>query len=186
LAVDLNQSIFAFFYRLLTLTPSNVNIFDLGYGTVTVIIYASIVGLSFFLLFLSKKSNSVRTSFLHNKENIEYSLLFIFMALFSPLGWVQNYSSAILAIMILVYYAFKTRLSKISPFGMGPQDRKPRAGKDKFAIFTLALFFVLVDLINFETVGRRLNDFSLYLSFMTWGIFLLIAWVSKLRLSKVA
>ncbi len=186
LAVDLNQSIFAFFYRLLTPEPSHVNILDLGYGAVNAIIYTSIIGLLFLLLFLSKKSEAARTSFLRNRQSIEYSLLLIFMALFSPLGWVQNYSSAILAIMILVYYAFETRFSKIPPFGLSPQGRKPKPGKDKFTILTLALFFLLVDLINFETVGRRLNDFSLYLSFMTWGIFLLIAWVSKLRLSKVA
>ena len=168
LAVDMNQSIFAFFYRLLTPAPYEVNILNLSYTAVNVIIYTSVIGLFFFLFFLAKKSPTVGTSFLHNKESIEYSLLLIFMALFSPLGWFQNYSSAILAIMILVYYVLETRV------------------KDKPIVIMLALLLLLVDLINFETVGRRLNDLSLYLSFVTWGIFLLIACLSRLRLSRIA
>jgi hypothetical protein len=177
LATDVNQSIFAFFYRLLTTSaPYGVNIFSLSHASVNAIIYATIVGLFLFLLFLNKKSETVQTSFVHNRESIEYSLIFIFMALFSPLGWFQNYSSSILAIMILVYYALETKFSKIPP----------RAGKDKFIIIMLVLFFILVDAINFETVGRGLNDLSLYLSLITWGIFILIASLSKLRLSKIA
>ncbi len=168
LAVDMNQSIFAFFYRLLTPAPYEVNILNLGYTIVNAIIYATVIGLFLFLLFLNKKSEAVQASFVHNKESIEYSLLFIFMALFSPLGWFQNYSSAILAIMILVYHALETKF------------------KNKFVTIMLVLFFILVDVINFEMVGRRLNDLSLYLSFITWGIFLLIASLSKLRLSGIA
>jgi Gpi18-like mannosyltransferase len=168
LANDMNQSIFAFFYRLLTPLPYHVNIVNLNYLTVNTIIFATIIALFLLLLFLNKKSKAVQESFLHNKESVEYSLLFIFMALFSPLGWFQNYSSSILAIMVLVYYALKTEF------------------RDKFMILMLVLFFILVDVINFETVGRRLNDLSLYLSFITWGIFILIACLSKLRLSRIA
>jgi len=168
LATDVNQSIFAFFYRFLTTSaPYEVNIFSLSYTAVNAIVYATTIGLFLFLLFLNKKSEAVGKSFIHNKEGIEYSLLFIFMALFSPLGWFQNYSSSILAIMILVYYVLETKF------------------KDKFIILMLALFFILVDAINFETVGRGLNDLSLYLSFITWGIFILIISLSKLRLSKI-
>jgi Gpi18-like mannosyltransferase len=168
LAVDVNQSIFAFLYRLFTSAPYEVHIFSLSYTAVDVIIYATIIGLFLFLLFLNKRSKAVETSFVHNKESIEYSLLFIFMALFSPLGWFQNYSSSILAIMILVYYVLETKL------------------KDGFITLMLISFFILADAINFETVGRRLNDLSLYLSFITWGIFILITSLSKLRLSKTA
>ena len=168
LAVDMNQSIFAFFYRLLTPEPYEVNILHLSYTATNVIIYASVIGLFLFLFFLATKSPVVGKSFLHHKESIEYSLLFIFMALFSPLGWFQNYSSAILAIMILVYYVLETRF------------------QGKPIVIMLILFFLLVDLVNFETVGRRLNDLSLYFSFITWGIFLLIACLSRLRLSRTA
>ena len=176
LAVDMNQSIFAFFYRLLTSAPYEVNILNLSYTAVNAIVCATIIGLFLFLLFLNKKSKAIEESLLHNREIIEYSLLFIFMALFSPLGWFQNYSSSILAIMILVYYVLETKFSKIPP----------KAGKDKFITVMLVLFFIFVDVINFETVGRKLNDLSLYLSFITWGIFILIASLSKLRLSKIA
>ncbi len=169
LTVDLNQSIFAFFYRLLaTSAPYEVNILSLPLPVVNVLVYGTIIGLFLFLLFLNKRSEAVERSFLQNKESIEYSLVLIFMALFSPLGWVQNYSSAILAIMILVCYVLEAKF------------------KDKFIFILLGLFFVLVDVVNFEVVGRRLNDLSLYLSFITWGIFLLIASISKLRLSKIA
>ncbi|MCK4385756.1 MAG: DUF2029 domain-containing protein [candidate division Zixibacteria bacterium] len=205
LAVDMNQSIFAFFYRLLTPAPYEVNLLNLSYTAVNAIVYVTIISLFLLLLFLNKKSEAIEKSFrmnlqdesfVHNKESIEYSLLFIFMALFSPLGWFQNYSSSILALMILVYYVLETKFSKIPPFGLhfvlrlsvegSPQGRRPKAGKDKFIIIMLVLFFILVDAFNFETVGRRLNDLALYLSFITWGIFLLIASLSKLRLSKIA
>ena len=186
LAVDMNQSIFAFFYRFLTSAPYEVNILDLSYIAMNAIVYATIVGLFLFLLFLNKKSEVIEKSFVHNKESIEYSLLFIFMALFSPLGWFQNYSSSMLAIMILVYYVLETKFSKVPPFGLSPQGRRLKAGKDRFITIMLILFFILVDVINFETVGRKLNDLSLYLSFITWGTFILIVSLSKLRLSKVA
>jgi hypothetical protein len=165
---DMNQSIFAFFYRLFTSAPYKVNILNLNYTVVNVLIYAPIISLFIFLLVLNRKSKLIEESFVHNKESVEYSLLLIFMALFSPLGWFQNYSSSILAIMILVYYVLETKF------------------KDKPMIIMLVLFFILVDAINFETVGRRLNDLSLYLSFITWGIFILIACLSKLRLSQIA
>jgi hypothetical protein len=168
LSNDMNQSIFAFFYRLLTFPPYEVNILNLSYTTVNAFIYATIVGLFLFLLFLNRKSKIIEKSFVHNKESIEFSLLLIFMALFSPLGWFQNYSSSLLAIMILVYYVLEMKF------------------KDRFILFMVILFFILVDFINFETVGRRFNDLSLYLSFITWGIFILIACLSKLRLSKIA
>jgi hypothetical protein len=168
LAVDMNQSLFAFFYRLLTPAPYEVNILNLSYATVNVMVAIFSLGLFLFLLFLNRKSKAIQESFVYNKESIEYSLLFIFMALFSPLGWFQNYSSSILAVMILVYYVLNKKF------------------KDKFLLIMLVIFFILVDAINFETVGRFLNDLSLYLSFITWGIFTLIASLSKLRLSKIA
>jgi len=168
LAVDMNQSIFAFFYRLLTSAPYEVNIFNLSYTAVNTLAYVTIICLFLFLLFLNRKSKVMEQFLLHDRESIEYSLLFIFMALFSPLGWFQNYSSCFLAIMILVYYVLDKKF------------------KDKFVFFMLVLFFILVDVINFETVGRRLNDLSLYLSFITWGILILMACLSKLRLAKIA
>jgi hypothetical protein len=166
LAVDMNQSLFAFFYRHLTPVPYHVNILNLDYTLVNLLIYACVLVLYFFLIFLNRRSGFSNGNIVKNGEGIEYALLLIFMALFSPLGWFQNYSSAVLAIMILVNYVFETEF------------------KDRFTIVMLVLFFVLVDLINFELVGRRLNDLSLYLSFITWGIFILIACLSKLRLSR--
>ena len=168
LAVDLNQSLFAFFFRFLTPTIQNVNLLSINHTIVSWLIYATI--LCFFLLFvfLNRRSKFVEKNLMYHPECIEYSLLLIFMTLFSPLGWVQNYSSTILAMMILLYYVLETKF------------------KDKFIFFMLVLFFILVDVINFEIAGRRLNDLSLYLSFLTWGIFILIACLSKLRLLKIA
>jgi hypothetical protein len=168
LAVDLNQSIFAFFYRFLTPTIQNVHILNMNHTTVNWLIYAAILSLFLFFLFLNRRSKFVGKNLRYHPECIEYSLLLIFMTLFSPLGWVQNYSSAILAIMILVYYVLHTKF------------------RDRFITAMLILFFILVDLINFEIVGRRFNDLSLYLSFITWGVFILIACLSELRLSKIA
>ncbi len=168
LAVDMNQSIFAFFYRLLTPFPYHVNVLELKFTLVSFLIYVCILALFIFLLFLNRRSGSSDGNIVNHGEGIEYALLLIFMALFSPLGWFQNYSSAVLGIMILINYVFETGL------------------KDRFIIIVLVLFFILVDLINFELVGRKLNDLSLYLSFITWGIFILIAFLSKLRISRAA
>ena len=168
LAVDLNQSLFAFFYRFLTPTSQGVNVLDLNYTLVNLLIYISISGLFLFLLFLNSRSKYVEGNLLHHREGIEYSLVLIFMSLFSPLGWVQNYSSSILALMLLIYYVLKTGF------------------RDKLIISLMLLFFILVDLINFEIVGRKMNDLSLYLSFLTWGVFILIVCLSRLRLSRIA
>lgn len=168
LASDVNQSLFGFFYRFLTSTPFHVNVLNLGYTVVNALIYATASGLFLLLLFLNRKSRLVENGLVSHRECIEYALLLIFMTLFSPLGWFQNYCSSILAYMLLTYYVLKTRF------------------QDRFVSVLLVLSFVLVDLINFETMGRRINDFSLYLSFIVFGIFLVIICLSKLRLSRTA
>jgi hypothetical protein len=168
LAVDLNQSLFAFFYRFLTPTIQQVNLSTLSYTTVSLLIYVTIIGLFLLFFFLNRRSKFAEKDFLRHPECIEYSLLLIFMSLFSPLGWVQNYSSTIIAAMILIYYVLSTKF------------------RDRFITIMLIAFFILVDLINFEIVGRKFNDLSLYLSFITWGMFILITCLSKLRLSKIA
>ncbi|MCK4403748.1 MAG: DUF2029 domain-containing protein [candidate division Zixibacteria bacterium] len=168
LSVDMNQSLFAFFYRFLTSTPYQVNILNLNYTAVNLLIYTTAVGLFIFLLFLNHKLKFVQKSFVDHREYLEYSLLLILMALLSPLGWFQNFASSIPAYMLLLYYVLRTEL------------------KDRFVFTLLMLSFLLVDAINFETVGRRINDLSLYLSFITFGIFLVIICLSKLRLSRVA
>jgi hypothetical protein len=168
LASDVNQSLFGFFYRFLTSTPFHVNILNLSYTIVNALIYASALGLFVFLLFLNRRSQSVPNALVKDKECIEYSLLLIFMTLFSPLGWFQNYCSSIVAYMLLIYYVLKTRF------------------EDRFVSVLLVISFVLTDLINFELVGRRINDLSLYLSFIVFGIFIVIVCLSKLRLSRIA
>jgi hypothetical protein len=168
LAVDMNQSLFAFFYRFFTSTPYHVNILNLSYTMVNLLIYATAIGLFVFILFLNHRLKFVQSSMVSHPECMEYSLLLIFMALLSPLGWFQNYSSSILAYMLLLYYILKTGF------------------KDRLVFGLLILSFLLVDVINFETMGRRINDLSLYLSFITWGIFLVIICLSKLRLSRIA
>ncbi|UCB53148.1 MAG: DUF2029 domain-containing protein, partial [Candidatus Zixiibacteriota bacterium] len=168
LASDVNQSLFGFFYRFLTSTAFHVNILNLSYAAVNVLIYATALGLFLFLLFLNRRAKSVQNGLANHKECIEYSLLLIFMTLFSPLGWFQNYCSSIPAFMLLIYYALKTRF------------------EDRFISLLLVISFVLVDLINFELVGRRINDLSLYLSFIVFGIFLVILGLSRLRLSRIA
>jgi len=70
--------------------------------------------------------------------------------------------------MLFLYYVLKTGL------------------ENRFVFILLMLSFLLVDAINFETVGRKINDLSLYFSFITFGIFLVIICLSKLRLSKIA
>jgi hypothetical protein len=168
LTVDVNQSLFAFFYRFLTTTPYQVNLLSLSTTAVDVLIYAVAVGLFIFLIFLSRRSKWVAGNATESRDCIEYSFLLLFMALFSPLGWFQNYISSLLAYMLLLHYILTSGV------------------KDRFVFILLALSFILVDLINFETVGRKLNDLSLYLSFITIGIFLVMICLSKLRLSRVA
>jgi hypothetical protein len=168
LASDVNQSLFGLFYRFLTSTPFHVNVLNLGYTVVNLLVYAVALGLFLLLLFLNRRSKLVENGLVKHRECIEYSLLLIFMTLFSPLGWFQNYCSSILAFMLVVYYLLKTRLG------------------DRFVLVLLASSFVLVGLINFETVGRRMNDLSLYLSLITFGIFLVIICLSRLRLSRTA
>jgi len=168
LASGVNQSLFGFFYRFLTATPFHVDVLNLGYTSVNVLVYAVALGLFFLLLFLNRKSELVENGLVKHRECIEYSLLLIFMTLFSPLGWFQNYCSSILAYMLLTYYVLKTRF------------------QDRFVSVLLASSFVLVNLINFETVGRRINELSLSLSLITFGIFLVIICLSRLRLSRTA
>jgi hypothetical protein len=168
LANDMNQSIFGMFYRFLTNSVYGVNFVNLNPNLVNIIIYIFVMGAYVYILLLNRFSKKVQSSLLHCKETLEYSFLFIFMSLFSPLGWIQNFSSLILAFMVLVYYTLKTNF------------------KDKLVNFLLILYFVLTSAINYETVGRGLNDLSLYYSFITTGVILIPIALSKLRLSRMA
>jgi hypothetical protein len=168
LTADVNQSLFAFFYRFLTNTPFNVNIIHLNHHLVDFLIYTTAVALFAFVLFLNTRLKLAERDLVAFPESIEYSFLLIFMALLSPLGWFQNFSSSILAYMILLYYLLSS------------------GSKDRLTLVLMILSFILVDVINFETVGRKLNDLALYLSFITWGIFLVMVCLSKLRLSRIA
>jgi hypothetical protein len=168
LTADVNQSLFAFFYRFLTDTPFNVNLLDLNQHLVDFLIYLTAAALFTFVLFLNTRLKFVSGDLVTFPQSIEYSFLLIFMALLSPLGWFQNFSSSILAYMILLYYLLSS------------------GSKDRFTLVLMMLSFILVDVINFEIVGRKLNDLSLYLSFITWGIFLVMICLSKLRLSRIA
>jgi hypothetical protein len=168
LTADVNQSLFAFFYRFLTVTPFNVNILNLNQHLVDFLTYTTAVALFAFVLFLNTRLKLVSRDLVAFPESIEYSFLLIFMALLSPLGWFQNFSSSILAYMILLYYLLSS------------------GSKDRLTLVLMILSFILVDVINFETVGRKLNDLALYLSFITWGIFLVMVCLSKLRLSRIA
>jgi hypothetical protein len=168
LTADVNQSLFAFFYRFLTDTPFNINIINLNHHLVDFLIYTTAVALLAFVLFLNARLKLVSGDLVAFPESIEYSFLLIFMALLSPLGWFQNFSSSILAYMILLFYLLSS------------------GSKDRLVLVLMILSFILVDIINFETVGRKLNDLALYLSFITWGVFLVMICLSKLRLSRIA
>jgi hypothetical protein len=167
IANDMNQSIFGMFYRLLTASDYNVNFLNLDPNNVNALIYVIIIGSYICLLLFSQLSRKTKTSFLHAQEAIEYSFLLIFIALFSPLGWIQNFSSLVLASMVLVYYTFKTGF------------------RDKAVNFLLISSFVLGSAINYEIVGRRLNDLALYYSLITIGAILIVAALSRLRLSRI-
>ncbi len=162
-----NQSLFGLFHRFLT-SPSDVNVLSLDPGLVNVVTCLVAIALFLSLLFLNQKSKLVQESTARHREIVEYSFLLIFMVLFSPLGWFQNFLSSIPAYMLLLYYLFEVRF------------------KDTFVLTSLILSFILVNLFNFEIVGRRISELSLALSSVTLGIILTLACLSKLRLSRMA
>ena len=168
LAVDLNQSIFGLFLRLFTPSIYQVNILTLNSNLVMAIIYAVVIISYLFLLFLNRHARNIRQQLIGQRETLEFSLFLLFMNLFSPLGWVQNFSSSLLAYMVLVYYSFTTKF------------------KDKTTNICFLLSFILITAINFETVGRRISNLSLYYSFITWGIIILTLAVFRLRLKRIA
>jgi len=171
LASESNQSVFGLFYRFfvspehVVFKEYNVNLLGLSPSLANILVYGIFLGSYIFLLYLNKLSERVKSPLTHSKQAIEYSFLLVFMSLFSPLGWIQNFSSSILATMILAFYSLKTNF------------------KDKWITFLLVLSFVLSNAINFETVGEGLNLLSLYCSFITFGTILLLLGLSKLRIS---
>ena len=168
LANDMNQSIFGMFYRFLTSSVYGVNFVNLNPNLVEILVYIFVVMAYAYLLFLNRYFKGIESPLLHCRETIEYSFLLIFMSLFSPLGWIQNFSSLILADMVLVYYTIKTNF------------------KDRLVNLLLVSSFILSSGINYETVGRRLNDLSLYYSLITLGVLLVAVALSKLRLIRMA
>jgi hypothetical protein len=162
-----NQSLFGMFHRFLV-GPSSVSLLILDAGLVNLLAGACAVGLFLGLIFLSRRLKPAKDGFVQEPETVEYCLLLIFVALFSPLGWFQNFISSLPAYMLLLYYLFQVRF------------------RDRWFLICLLLSFVLVDILNFEMVGRSTSDLLLALSSITIGVFLLMAGLFKLRFSRIA
>jgi hypothetical protein len=162
-----NQSLFGMFHRFLA-GPSTVGLLSLDAGLVNLLTCACAIGLFLGLILLSRRSKLVENGLARQPETVEYSLLLIFTALFSPLGWFQNFLSSLPAYMLLLYYLFHVRF------------------RDRSLLICLLLSFVLINVFNFEMVGRRTSDLLLALSSVTFGIFLVMAGLFKLRLSRIA
>ena len=95
-------------------------------------------------------------------NSLDYSSLFICMALFNPNAWMHNFVVLIFAYMTLFYYLFRVKC------------------KDKITLTLVIFSFMLMSLTGESIVGNTLENLFEELSSVTLGSLLLL--VSLLRL----
>ncbi|MBI5416967.1 DUF2029 domain-containing protein [Candidatus Poribacteria bacterium] len=165
-----NQSIFGIFYRFFT--PNEIvknqilNLSPFLINAIIVLILSILYILLIFPIFFNKQKN---TDLNNNSSWTSYDrnaliLLFVYMTLFSPHGFMANYFSSIPAYMFLFYYSLKNHfaLSKASVV----------IKKNAFTYFLIAIIFMFTVFFNYETVGRYLD--TLFMSYSSIGLSIIL------------
>jgi len=98
---------------------------------------------------------------------LEYSMLFICLALFNPNAWLSNFVFCLFAYMTLTYYLCKTNF------------------RDKTTLILLCCSFFLMTGAGESIVGNDLEDLLEKLSSVTIGTFILLFLLFRLKFRKM-
>lgn len=150
-----NQSLFSMVLRFFTESGSNINITGLSFRQGEMVGY----GLAAVLLSLVLVPPPGKP----RDQSIDYALLFCFLPLFNPNGWLNNFVSLAVPCVLLLGRLLAER------------------GKDRFvAACVLAAFFFL-SLMSEEIVGDHWQNHAELFSDVTWGTLFLVAALIKLK-----
>lgn len=99
---------------------------------------------------------------------LDYSSLFICMALFNPNAWMHNFVISIFVYMFIFHYLFRTKW------------------RDKVTLAIVVISFILISLPSEGIVGEALEDLFEESSSVTIGFLLLLLGLSRLKFRKVS
>ncbi|MCM8788013.1 MAG: DUF2029 domain-containing protein [Candidatus Omnitrophica bacterium] len=149
-----NQSFISLILRYFTnQSPYKVKILNFTFREGLAI--SIIIGILIYILIILRPSH----------QNIDFSLLMIFMALFNPNSWITNYTFLILGYITVIYWLIKNNFS------------------DKFILILTFLSFILGNWTSQTIVGNRLENLFEELSSVTIAGLLLVVCLFKLKFS---
>ena len=142
-----NQSLYSFILRI---KPINLN-FEYA-------ILFSILIVFFIFFFTIIKEN----------KYIDYSVIFILMALLNPNAWLSNFSFLLFPYFFLTYYLIKTNF------------------KDKITFILIIISFILSSFTSQDIVGNTLEDLFLKNSTITISSLILVLVLLRLKFKNVS
>jgi len=154
-----NQSIFSFIARLLSPRPTYVIIGNLSFTQAMFIAYI-LAGLLYLAALIPAKNKDT--------GNLDFALLFSYLPLFNPNGWMHNFVFLIFPFAYLINYLIKIKF------------------KDYIVLTCLILAFILTSWLSPEVVGKSVTSISLELSCITIGALFMVLALLKLKFGVFA
>jgi hypothetical protein len=154
-----NQSFFSLVIRAVYPTPYGVNLLRLGFRPALLLSYFLALGMYLLALVPVKNRDTTR---------LDYALLFTFLPLFNPNGWMHNFVALALPCALLLAHLQGVHL------------------RDRFVLACLISFFVFTALGNPEIAGRSVQGILERSSIITLGALFLVAALARLKFSPPA
>jgi len=154
-----NRSLFSMSLRYFTnVSPYGVSIANLSFNQgIGLALLAGAIG--YFFIVLPGRND-------YFSRSAEYSLLFIFMALFNPNAWIHNFVVLAFAYMTLFYYLIKVNF------------------RDRVTLTLVAISVVLTSLTGDTFLGDPLEGLLENLSFVTIGSIILAVALFRLKFRR--
>ena len=154
-----NQSLISMILRTLSPSELGVNILSLDFRAALMLAYAACILLYCLALIPAGKKDT---------RLVDAGLLFAFMPLFNPNGWMLNFSALAFPYILLLNHLRLTRW------------------RDRFVLACVALSFVFTSVLNQEVAGDTVENFAEAHSFVTIGALLVVVALLKLKFSPVS
>jgi hypothetical protein len=151
-----NQSLISMVLRLLSPSPYHTNLFSFDFRTALLAAYGVCACLYLCALAPVKGRDTRR---------LDYALLFTFLPLFNPNGWMTNFVSLAFPCVLLITHLQQVRM------------------KDVFVLVCLALSFVFTTFASQDIAGNSLQNILEASSTVTIGALFLVAALVKLKFS---
>lgn len=151
-----NQSFFSMVLRTVSDSPCSASLFNLDFRWALMLGYLLAIVLYMFVLIPGKTQD----------RRVDYALMFTFLPLFNPNGWLHNFVALAFPYIFLLNYLREVRC------------------RDYFVLILVIGSFLFTSVMSEGLAGDTMQNLAETLSFVTLGTLLLSAALIKLKFSR--